>query len=159
MDRATLVGLDRSLLVDRAAQYVHDAAERRRPDRHGNRFSRARHLHAAAQSVGAAEGDTAHDAVSQLLLDFERQSFFNETAAAGTLEHQRVVYSRHRIAWKFHVDDGADALNNGSLAHIRFLDSLRSVIPCNLSICHLEQREGPAVHRQQQVPRRVRSSE
>ena len=85
MDLAALVGLDRSLLVDRAAQYIHDAAERRRTDRHRNRLPRARHFHSTAQSVRAAERDAADDAVAQLLLDLERQSFFNETAAPGAL--------------------------------------------------------------------------
>src|SRR5439155_22535786 len=123
----------RSLLVDRAAQNVHDAAERRRADGHRNRFPRARHFHSTAQSVRAAESDAAHDAVAQLLLDLERQSFFNETAAAGTLEHQRVVDPRHRIARKFHVDDSANALNNGSLTHGDSLISVSRVIPSNLS--------------------------
>ena len=31
------------------------------------------HLHAAAQAVGRAERDGAHDAVAELLLHFERQ--------------------------------------------------------------------------------------
>jgi hypothetical protein len=36
VDRA-LVGVDRAALVDRVAEHVHDAAERRLADRHGDR--------------------------------------------------------------------------------------------------------------------------
>ena len=37
-----------------------------------------RHLHAAAQAVGGAHRDRAHDAVAELLLDLEREALLGE---------------------------------------------------------------------------------
>ena len=68
------------------------------------------HVHAATQAVGAAQRDGAHDAVAELLLHFEGQ--------ADLVELQRVVDLGDLVARKLHVDDRADALNNGSFAHI-----------------------------------------
>ena len=70
-------------------------------------------LHAAAQTVGAAERDRAHDAVAELLLHLERQT--------DVVHLQRVVDVRHVRARELDVDDRADALDDGSLVHVRFL--------------------------------------
>jgi hypothetical protein len=73
-----------------------------------------------------AHGDRAHDAVAQLLLDLERQSLFDQRVADVLLENERVVHVRHRVAREFHVDDRADALNDGPGgygAHVCFLKS------------------------------------
>ena len=53
-----------------------------------------------------AERDRAHDAVAELLLHFERQP--------DLVHLQRVVDLRHLVARKLHVDDRADALDDGS---------------------------------------------
>ena len=66
-------------------------------------------MHAAAQAVGAAERDRAHDAVAQLLLHLERQP--------DLVQLERVVDLGDLVARKFHVDHRADALNNRSLVH------------------------------------------
>ena len=42
VNRVALAGVDRALLVDRLADDVHDAAQRLRPDRHGDRPRRCR---------------------------------------------------------------------------------------------------------------------
>ena len=102
-----LFGADRAALVDRPAEHVHDAAERLRPDGHHDRRAGVDDLHAAAQAVGRAERDRAHDAVAELLLHLERQ--------ADLVHLQRVVDLRHVVARKFHVDDRADALDDRSL--------------------------------------------
>ena len=99
----------RPTLVDRPSEHVHDAAERLHAHRHHDRRVGVDHLHAAAQAVGAAERDGAHDAVAQLLLHFEREP--------DLVELQRVVDFGDLVARKLHVDDRADALNNGSFAH------------------------------------------
>jgi hypothetical protein len=70
-------------------------------------------LHSAPQAVGAPERDRAHDPVAQLLLHLERQSDF--------IHLQRIVDIRHLLAREFDIDDGADALDDGSLVHFRFL--------------------------------------
>jgi hypothetical protein len=43
---------------------------------------RCLHLHAAAQAVGRAERDAAHDAVAELLLDLEGEAFSTSRLAA-----------------------------------------------------------------------------
>ena len=78
VDRAALVGLDRAALVDRAAEHVHDAPERALAHRHRDRRAGVCHLHAAAQAVGGAERDAAHDAVAELLLDLEGEAFLGQ---------------------------------------------------------------------------------
>src|SRR5207253_5917049 len=61
MDLAPLVGLDGTLLIDRASQHVHDAAERRGTDGNRDRFAGAELVHAASLAVGAAERGAAAD--------------------------------------------------------------------------------------------------
>ena len=107
VDRHRLLGVDRAALVDRPAEHVHDAAERLGADRHHDRRAGVHHLHAAAQPVGAAERDRAHDAVAELLLHLERQP--------DVVHLERVVDLRHLVARELDVDDGADALDDGSL--------------------------------------------
>ena len=108
-----LFGVDRAALVDRAAQHVHDAAERLAADRHRDRVAGVDDGHPAAQAIGAAERDRAHDAVAQLLLDLEREP--------DLVHLEGVVDLRHLGARELHVDDGADALNDGSLVHVHVL--------------------------------------
>ena len=91
VDRAALVGLDRADLVDRAAEHVHDAAERARADRHRDRRAGVRHLHAAAQAVGGAQRDAAHHAVAELLLDLEGEALFGQRARSVSSSIERVV--------------------------------------------------------------------
>jgi peptide chain release factor 1 len=113
--RASRVRLDRAAFVDRAAQHVHDAAQRAVAHGHRDGRSRALHLHAAAQPVGGAEGDAAHHAVAQLLLDFEGESPFDQPALGRFLENECVVDVGHRFARKLDVGDCADALNDGAV--------------------------------------------
>ena len=99
--------VDRAALVDRVAQHVHDAAEGGLADRHGDARAGVAHHAAAADAVGRAQRDGTHDAVAQLLLDFQRQR--------GAVHLQRVVDVGHLVARKFNVNHGADGLND--LAH------------------------------------------
>jgi hypothetical protein len=99
--------VDRAAFVDRVAQDVHDAAEGGLADRHRDARAGVAHHAAAAQAVGRAQRDRAHDAVAQLLLDFERQR--------GAVHLQRVIDVGHLVARKLDVDHGADGLND--LAH------------------------------------------
>jgi hypothetical protein len=74
VDRAQLAAGHRAGFVDRATQHVHDAAQRAGADRHRDRRAGALDRHAATQAVGRTERDGAHDAVAELLLDFESQT-------------------------------------------------------------------------------------
>jgi hypothetical protein len=115
VDRAQLVRLDGTALVDRAAQDVHDAAERAQANGHGDRRAGGFHLHAAAQAVGGAERDGAHHAVAELLLDLEREAFLGERVGRVVLEDERFVDSGQGLAVELDVGDRADALDDGAL--------------------------------------------
>ncbi len=115
VDRAPLVGGDRTRFVDWAAEHVHDAAERRGADRHGDGIAGVVNLHAAAQTVGGAERNRADDAVTKLLLHFEREAGFDARMLLALVEHQCVVDARHGRAGELDVHHGADALNDIAL--------------------------------------------
>ena len=57
------------LLVDRLAEHVEDAAERRLADRHRDRPAGVDDLDAAGQAVGRGHGDGADPVVAEVLLD------------------------------------------------------------------------------------------
>src|SRR3990172_13012576 len=78
VDRHGLFGPDRSLLVDRPPQHVHDAPEGLDTDRYRDRRAGVGHGEAALQPVGRTHGDGAHDAVAALLLHLERQIAVHE---------------------------------------------------------------------------------
>src|SRR5204863_1638018 len=69
----------------------------------------------AAQAVGRAERDRAHDAVAELLLHFERE--------CGAFELQRVIHLGHRVAGELDVHHRADALNNFAVSHVSSFES------------------------------------
>src|SRR3990172_3655995 len=115
VDRAQLVRLDRAAVVDRPTEHVHDAAERALTYRNGYRRTGADHFHAAAQAVGGTQRDAAHNAVAELLLDFEGQAFLRESTLGRIHELERVVDLRHPFTGKLNVGYRADALNDGSL--------------------------------------------
>ena len=67
------------------------------------------HGEAAAQTLGRAHRDGAHDAVAELLLHFEGQ--------IHVVELERVVDLRNLIARKLHIDDRADDLHDFAAGH------------------------------------------
>ena len=68
VDRPALDALDRGLVVDRLADHVPDAAERRVADRHRDRPTRVDDVRAAREAVGGVHGDRAHAVVAEVLL-------------------------------------------------------------------------------------------
>ena len=54
------------------AEHVHDAAQRFLADRNRNRAAGVADVHAALQAFTRTHRNRANDAVTQLLLDFER---------------------------------------------------------------------------------------
>src|SRR5690606_12768664 len=104
---------DRTFLVDRTTQHVHDPTQGFNTHGYRDRCAGIFHVQATLEAFGAAHGDGTNHAITQLLLNF--QSGFT------TLDQQRVIYLGHGIARKFHVDDRADDLNDTSATHARFL--------------------------------------
>ena len=70
MDRPALRRVDRATVVDRLASEIEDAAEGFLADRHGEGSAGVEAGAAADHAVGAAEGDAAHLAAAEMLLDF-----------------------------------------------------------------------------------------
>jgi len=70
VDRHELVGVDRTGFVDRGAEHIHDAAQRRLADRNHDRVAGCEHFHAATQAVSRTHRDGTNHTVAQLLLDF-----------------------------------------------------------------------------------------
>ena len=74
------------------------------------------HVEAAAHTFSGTHRDRAHDAVAELLLDFQHQVL--------AAHRQRIVDRRHCVAGELDVDYRADDLYNFSTAHLVFLFSL-----------------------------------
>lgn len=113
MDAPALFFADGTGFVDRIAQYVHDPAQGRFTDRHGDGSTSAVHVQATLEAFGGTHRNGTNHAVAQLLLDF--QGGFN------ALNLQGFIDARHGIAREFHVDHGADDLNDTSATHVWFL--------------------------------------
>ena len=68
VDRPALDALDRGLVVDRLADHVPDAPERRVADGHRDRPARVDDVRPARETVGGVHGDRAHAVVAEVLL-------------------------------------------------------------------------------------------
>src|SRR6516162_2600432 len=89
-------------------EHVHDTAEGTLAHRHRDRRAGRLYRESAPQSLGGAHGDSAHDAIAELLLHLERE--------VDILQLQRLIDLRNRLARKLDVDDGADDLGDLSLS-------------------------------------------
>src|SRR6202035_4013499 len=74
VNRHSLFIFDRAKLIDRFADYVHDATQGAAADRNRNRSSEINGLHAAHHTVGGLHGDAAHASLAQMLLHFENHA-------------------------------------------------------------------------------------
>jgi hypothetical protein len=108
-----LFALHRPLLIDGPAKHVHDATQGGLTHGDADGRSGVRDLGTAAQPVGGAHGDGAHDAVTKLLLDFEGQ--------IDRLDLQGVIDLGHLTPRELDVHHGADDLHDVTGAHNCFL--------------------------------------
>ena len=119
MDGAARFHRDRTGLVDRFADHVHDAAERALADRHRDRIAGVDHFLAAHQTFGRVHCDAAHVVLAEMLGDLEHQ-------AGAVVDRFERVEDRRQVAVELDVDDGADHLGDaaGGIRNIRhFLSS------------------------------------
>ena len=86
VDRPALVVADVAGEVDRLAEHVEDAAERRAADRHRDRAAGVDDLHAAGEAVGRVHRDRAHAVVAEVLLHLA-----DEDAVLAAVDRDRVV--------------------------------------------------------------------
>ncbi len=113
VDFPLLFFADRASFVDRVAQHVHDPAQGRFTDRYGDGLASTGDVQTTLQTFGRAHGDGTHHTVAQLLLNFQ--------GGFGANYFQRFINTRHLITREFHVDNGADDLNDTSATHLWFL--------------------------------------
>ncbi|MCY1503454.1 hypothetical protein D9M68_375790 [compost metagenome] len=113
VDYPALFFADGAGFVDGVAQHVHDAAQGRFTDRDSDGSASVGDVQATLEAFGRTHCDGTNHAVAQLLLDFQ--------GGFDAADFQRVVDVRHLITREFHVDNGADDLNDTSATHIWFL--------------------------------------
>ena len=98
----------RRATIDRLAQYVENAAQRRLAHRGGDRAVGVRHLHPAGNAVGGAHGHRAHLVLSDMLLHLGGQP--DGHRAAAVLDDQRVVDLGQVLRLELHVEHRANDL-------------------------------------------------
>src|SRR5690554_984274 len=113
VDRVTFFFTDRTTLVDRVTQNVHDATQSCRTNGYGNRCTGIGRFQSTAQTFGLTHGNCTHDTIAQLLLNFQCQ--------AGFSDGQCVVNLGHAVTREFHVNYRTNNLNNTSATHVRIL--------------------------------------
>src|SRR3546814_8603658 len=86
-------------------------------DGYRDRCALVGHCHATAQAGGGTHGNGTHRAVARLLLDVERKTGCGKTRA-GVDEFERVVNFWDAVAGELNIHHGADALNDGTVAHV-----------------------------------------
>ena len=110
VDRPLFLGGHGTTVILRRTEHVHDATERRRTHWHRDRRTSRFDREAALQAFRCAHRDGSHNAITELLLHFQRQIDVGEL--------QRLVDLRDRVAGKLHVDDRADDLRNLARCHV-----------------------------------------
>ena len=107
MDRADFDAFDRTGLVHRLADHIHDAAERAGTDRDGNGLPGIGYFLAAHQTLARIHRDGADRRFAEMLGDFEHQTM------ALVLRFQGIE-DRGQMILEVHVDHGADDLGDAS---------------------------------------------
>ncbi len=107
VDRAGGLGLDRTCIVNRLADDVHDATKGLFADRNRDRGSGVGHGLAADQTFGGVHGDGAHGVLAEVLGNLENQ------ATAHVFSFQS-VHDRRKVIVEAHIDNGADDLRDAA---------------------------------------------
>ena len=136
-----LRSIDRTPLVDWRTEHVHDAAQGGRTHRHHDGGGGVADHQTTAQSVRGPQRNGSHDAVAELLLNFQRQ--------CGAVELERIIDIGHLVPGELHVHHRTNTLNNFSLGLSHFF------APLNLNFANCLS-AGPRP-RSQQLLRRFRT--
>ncbi len=111
MDRPVLRGLDGTALVDRLAQQIEHAAQRRVADGDRDGTARIHAVHPADHPVRAAQRDAADAPAAQVLLDFAGQvqadAFLIGHDPDGIVDGRKFVFGVLRVERR--TDDLGDA--------------------------------------------------
>ncbi len=157
VDRPVGVGMHRAAAVDRIAEQIEHAAERRLADRHRDGRAGIDALLAADHAVGAAQGDAADAAAAEMLLHLAGQIEIHALVVGFDLHG--VVDRRQAVFGKLDVERRADDLRHAADAFVRGCPGWEfvfvavamicrlSVVSCRLSACRLSVAELPlSVH-------------
>ena len=112
VDRPVFVGVDRAAAVDRLADDVEHAAERRLADGHRDRPAGVDAVLAADQAVGAAQRDAPHAAAAQVLLHLAGEVDLHALVLGDDLHG--VVDRRQLVLVELDVERRADDLRDAA---------------------------------------------
>ena len=119
VNRIGLLGLDRTLFIDRFTKHVDETTECFTANRHRDRGPRVVDIHPARQSVSGRHCDAADPVFTQMRSYFER-NLHGRRASRFILilcNVDRIVDIRELAGRKFHVHDRSDDLNDFSCTH------------------------------------------
>jgi len=108
------VGFDGSELVNRLAEHVHHAAERRATDGNSNRLAGVECFHAADHSLGWFHGHGADASITKVLLHFRSHVQRFRHVVAFAADADGVVDRRQVPGFKLNVQDWANHLDHVS---------------------------------------------
>ena len=129
MDRVVLVALHRAKLIDRLAEDIHHAPERRTADGHSDAIAGIVRLHAANHAFGRLHRDSADAAFAEVLLHFDDHVERLRHVEAFARDANGVEDCRQVSAFKF---DEASALQQQIAALDTERQSLARSLPPQL---------------------------
>ncbi len=109
MNRHQRFSANLACVIDRIAEYIHDAAQRLLADRYLDRAAGIGDRHATLQALRRAHRNGADDAIAQLLLNFERR--------ADIVNDECVIDLGNLARRELNVHNGANNLHSSSGAH------------------------------------------
>ena len=113
VNRRPLLLTDGSALINRVAQYIHDATKGFYPNRNRNGGTGIVYRETSADTFRWAHSNGANNTVTELLLNFQCQAFIGDS--------QGVIHLGNAVAGKLYVNDRANNLYNLSTTHFRVL--------------------------------------
>jgi hypothetical protein len=115
MDGVALRGLDRAAVVDRLADDVHDATERRLSDRDADALAGVPHLLTTGEPVRRVHGDAPHGLLAEVQRHLDHQ--VPRLVVDGRVgDPERVEDGGQGAVGELDVDDGSDHLRDASYA-------------------------------------------
>jgi hypothetical protein len=126
VNRPALLRVDRPSSVHRLSDDVQDPAERLLADRHRDPDAQVHRLHAADHSVGRLHRDAPDAVLAEVLCDLGNDVDRDAGRLAVILDLDRVVDRRELALGEFHVDDGADDLDDAANVQFCHICSLPS---------------------------------
>mmetsp|Transcript_5226 Transcript_5226/g.14981 ORF Transcript_5226/g.14981 Transcript_5226/m.14981 type:complete len:245 (-) Transcript_5226:59-793(-) len=145
MDRPHRLALNRTLLIDRLSDHVHDASQRLATDRNGDRRAGVHDGLSTGKSIRGLHSNATHSLVPDVLRDLENQTHV-------VVLHLEGGHDGRQVAVKVHVDDGTDDLRDLATAGVH--SRLRSESTRQRGDAHTRRQTGGLIHGQRCDARR-----